>query len=606
MPDWARDVRTRLSVLRLSPTRENEIVEELSQHLDDRWRELMAGGASPEEARRLALADFRGGDVLAKYMAPLHQSQSPSPITPGVPATHMLAGLSQDLRYAGRMLRKQPGFAAVAILTLAVGIGANTTIFSVVYGVLLKPLPFHEPDRLVGMYHRGPGVNLPVVRQGPATYFTYRENNRAFEDMGAWNSAQVSITGRGEPERVAALMVTDGTLPLLRVQPLQGRLFRRDDDVPGSPPRVILTHGYWQRKFGGSADIIGQLIQVNGAPREIIGVLPASFKFLRTDPAVLLPMQLDRSNVWVVFNFQAVGRLKPGVTLSDANADVARMIPLLVEWVPGFKEWQLQPNVRPLAQDVIGNIGRILWVVLATVGVVLLIACANVANLFLVRAEGRQNELAVRVALGASRGRIAREMLSESLTLGILAGGVALILASAGIAMLRMLAPSALPRVEEIGIDAVVLLFTLAVSLLAGFVFGLAPILRFATPSTTALKEGGRSASDSAGRQRTRNALVVLEIALALVLLVASGLLIRTFVALRTIDPGFVVPDKVQTFRIAVPVARIRDPRGVAQLHAQIAERLQQVPGVASVGLSSSITMDGDTNGNPTIVEQSR
>ena len=235
MPDWADHVRARLSSVRLTPTRENEIVEELSQHLDDRWRELIAGGASPEDATQRTLAEFRGRDVLARHLAPLRQAQSPAPLTPGVPTRHVLAGLSQDLRCAARMLRKQPGFAAVAALTLALGIGANTAIFSVVYGVLLKPLPFDEPERLVGVWHRAPGLNMPSLEQGPATYFTYRESGRVFEDIGLWDSEEVSITGGGEPERVQALWVTDGLLPILRVQPLLGRFFTKEDDAPGSP-----------------------------------------------------------------------------------------------------------------------------------------------------------------------------------------------------------------------------------------------------------------------------------------------------------------------------------------------------------------------------------
>jgi predicted permease len=366
---------------------------------------------------------------------------------------------------------------------------------------------------------------------------------------------------------------------------------------------VVLTYGYWQRRFGGAEDIIGQPLDVNGTPSEIIGVLSASFRFLRTNPEVLLPMQLDRSNVWVVFSFQALARLKPGVTLSEANADMARMIPIVVEWLPGLKEWKLEPGIRPLSKDVIGDVDRILWILLGTVGIVLLIACANVANLFLVRTEGRQQELAVRVALGASRGRIARELLSESLTLGLASGVVGILFARASIGLLKRLAPTELPRVDEIGIDPMVLLFTLAVAVLTGLLFGLIPVLRFGTLSTTTLKEGGRSASDAPGRHRTRNTLVVAEIALALVLLIVSGLMIRTFVALRQVDPGFVRPEEVQTFRIAVPGGLVGDPHQVTRLHAEIAERLRSIPGVASVGLSSSITMDGDTNANPTLVE---
>jgi putative ABC transport system permease protein len=242
-----------------------------------------------------------------------------------------------------RVLKRSPGFTAIAVLTLALGIGATAAIFSVVYGVLLKPLPFHEPERLVGLYHRGPGIDS-VMNQGPATYFNYLDNQRSFEGIGAWDRQEVSITGRGEPERVEVLAVTDGTLPLLRVQPLLGRFFSKEDDRPGSPRRVVLSYGYWQRKFGGTQDVIGQPLEIDGAPADIVGVLPASFKFLRSNPAVLLPLQPDRAEANAVsFGFQALARLKPGVTLSAANADVARMIPLL-NHVPGYKALRLEPK----------------------------------------------------------------------------------------------------------------------------------------------------------------------------------------------------------------------------------------------------------------------
>ena len=613
MRDWEQYVRKHLSLPSLARERESRIVRELASQLEDFYREAVARGMREPDADAHARAQVTDWTRLAESLRAIDRPHAQSHIARWSNRIDerarekkgwtMAADLWQDIRYASRRLFAQPGFGVTAVLTLALGIAATTAIFSVVYGVLLKPLPFPEPEQLVGLYHLGPGVNLPVVDQGPATYFTYRESNRVFEDIGAWDSTQVTVTPRSEPERVEALSVTDGMLPLLRVQPLLGRLFSKEDDLPGSPPRVVLTYGYWQRRFGGAEDIIGELLQVDDSPHEVIGVLPSSFKFLRTDPAVLLPMRLDRANVWVVFYFRAVARLKPGVTLSEANADVARMIPLLVQWVPEFKEWQLQPKVRPLAEDLIGELGRILWILFAIVTIVLLIACANVANLFLVRAEGRQQELAVRAALGASRGRLARELVSESVVLGLAGGLVGLLFARGGIELLRALAPAILPRVDEIGIDPVVLLFTLGVSVLTGLLFGLAPVLRFGTPSATALKEGGRSASDAAGRHRTRHTLVVAEIALALVLLIVSGLMIRTFVALRQVDPGFVRPEEVQTFRIAVPGGLVRDPRRVATLHAQIAGRLRHVPGVVAVGLSSSITMDGDTNANPTIVE---
>lgn len=612
MPEWEREVRSRLSALRLSLTREAEIVEELSQHLDDRWRELIAGGASPEEATQWTLAEFRGGDVLARYMAPLQQSNEPPVITPGVPNGHVLTGLSQDLRYAARMLRRQPGFAAVATLTLALGIGANTAIFSVLYGVLLKPLPFHQPDGLVAVWHRAPGLTIPLLEQGAATYFTYRESNRVFEDIGLWNSEEVSITRDGEPERAQALWVTDGVLPILRVPPLRGRFFTQHDDAPGSPRRAILTYGYWQRRFGGAAEVIGRSLNVNGRPYEVIGILPPTFKFLHTDPAVVLPFRFNRAEVRAGdFSHRGLARLKSGVTLEQANADVARMIPLTFDrfamW-PGltrkmFDEARLEPNVRPLSQDVIGEVGRVLWILAGTVGIVLLIACANVANLFLVRAEGRQQELAIRVALGASRSRVARQLLCESVGLGLAGGGLGLVLAWAGIRLLARLAPAGLPRIDQISIDPVVLAFTVAVSLLTGLLFGLIPVMRFGT-STVALMEGGRSATDTPRRHWARNALVVSEIALALVLLIVSGLMIRTFIALRQVEPGFVRPKEVQTFRVSIPAALIDDPLETGLAYQQISQRLQPVPGVVSVGLSSSVTMDGNIASTPIFVEE--
>jgi predicted permease len=583
-------LRLRLRSLLRRENVERELAHELHFHLDQLTEENIASGMTPEQARIAALRSVGG---IAQYQEECRDMRQMT----------IIQDFSRDLRHAARVLQRTPGFTVVAVLTLALGIGATAALFSVVYGVLLKPLPFHEPERLVGLYHRGPGVNLPVMNQGPGTYFTYVDNQRLFEGIGAWDRQEVSITGRGEPERVEALAVTEGTLPLLRVQPILGRLFSKEDDRPGSPMRVLLTHGYWQRKFGGARNVLGQLLEIDGAPADIVGVLPASFKFLRNDPAVLLPLQPDRADAnGVSFGFQGLARLKPGVTLPAANADVARMIPLL-DHVPGYKALRLEPNIRPLAQDVIGNVGRFLWILLGAAGMVLLIACANVANLFLVRAEGRQSELAVRAALGASRSRIARELLAESLMLGLAGGAAGLLFARAAIDLLRRLAPATLPRVDEIGIDPVVLLFTIVISLITGLFFGLIPVLKFGTVNAASLKEGGRAASDGPVRQRTRNTLVVTEVAMALVLLIISGLMIRTFVALQQVKPGFEQPEEVQTFRIEVPEALIPDRVQMARTHDQIAQRLRQVPGVVSVGIASSITMDGEDNTNPLQVE---
>jgi predicted permease len=597
---WPREVRERLSSLRLPPAREAEIVDELSQHLDDRYRESIAAGMSTEDAAHAALALFQSGNVLAQQMASLRQSQIPPRITPGAPTGHPFRDFGQDLRYAARTFSKQPGFAAAAVLTLALGIGATTAIFSVVYGVLLKPLPFDEPDRLVSVRQfapHGAGTN-----HGRATFLTYRETQQVFEGIGAWDPAEVSITQFGEPERVQALLVSSATLPLLRVQPAIGRFFSVEDEAPGSPLRVILTHGYWQRRFGGARSVVGRRLVIDGTPGEVIGVLPASFTFLRTRPEVLLPMELDvAAPRWISFGFQALARLKPGVTLAQANADVARLISILP---PVFARLELQPNVRPLADDVIGNVADILWILLAAVGVVLLIACGNVANLFLVRAEGRHQEFALRAALGANPSRIARALLSESVVLALAGGAVGVGLAQAATELLRRIAPIELPRLNDIDIDAPVLLFTVGVSVVSGILFGLFAVVRFGNPSTTALKEGGRSAGDAPRQRRTRNALVVGQVALALTLLIVSGLMIRTFIAMRQVDPGFVRPQEVQTFALAIPETLISDPDQAARTHERVAGRLAQVPGVVSVGLSSSITMDGENNTNAIEVEE--
>jgi predicted permease len=517
------------------------------------------------------------------------------------------------LRLVTRRLGRAPLFTSVAVATLALGIGANTAIFSVIRGVLLKPLPFEDPERLIGVWHRAPGIGIPLLNQSPSFYLTYRDANHTFEDTGIWNNSAVAVTGTGEPERVAALEVTDGILPILRVQPLLGRRFTKEDDSPKSPERVMLAHGFWQRKYGGDPSVIGRQITLDGTPREIIGVLPASFRFLNSNPQVVTPMRLDPAELFVgQFSFRGVARLKPGVTIEQVNADVNRMIPMVSQRFPMppgftkqmFDDARITANVRPLAQDVIGDVGRVLWVVFGTVGLVLLIACANVANLFLVRAEGRQQELAIHAALGAGSRRIAWELLSESLALALVGGAAGLAVAYAGVRALVALAPSGLPRLEDIGIDAMVVLFTLGISIVAGLLFGAIPVLKFATPRLASfLNQGGRLGTASRQRHRARNGLVVVEVALAVVLLVASGLMIRTFQAMRHVDPGFVHPEQLVAMRISIPETVAKEPEQTARMHEAIERKLEQLPGVTAVGLTSAIAMEGLDSNDPIFVE---
>jgi predicted permease len=507
------------------------------------------------------------------------------------------------VKHVVRRLLKQPGFAAIAVLTVGIGIGANSAIFAVVNGVLLKPLPYPRADELVDVGLSAPGVNIPRMDGGaPFLYFTYRHQARTFQDVGLWTTDTRTLTGVGNPEELLTLEVTDGVVEALGIQPLVGRLPGRADDQPGAPPTVVLTYGYWQTKFGGDRSTVGRRIVLDGRAHEVIGVMPASFRFLDRQPALIVPMQFDRAKTFLGnFSYSAIARLKPGATLSQADADVARMIPIALRQFPAppgydagmFQKAQLAPALEPLKQSVVGEVGPMLLVLMGTVGLVLLIACANVANLLLVRADGRRHELAVRAALGATRVELVRELLVESTLLGALGGVAGLALASGGIAVLHALAPANLPRLNQIALDGTTIAFTLVVSLAAGLLFGLIPAVKYAGPGTgVSLRAEGRSLTQGRERHRARNTLVVVQIALALVLLVSAALMIRTFLALRRVDPGFAKPESLQTLRISIPETAVADPAAVARLEQAIMERIAAVPGVASVGLTSIIPMD--------------
>jgi len=500
-------------------------------------------------------------------------------------------------------------FTAITLITLAVGIGANTAIFSVLNGVLLKPLPYPNPDQLVGVWETAPGLGWTDANASPSTYFTFREENRTFQDTGIWRTDSVSVTGTGEPELVESLMVTDGTLPILGIQPIRGRWFSQKDDLPGSPGTVMLTYGYWQRKFGGDSSVLGRRIIIDGEAREVVGVMPQRFRFMNRNVTLIMPLQLDRGKTFVGnFSYLGIARLKPGVTVAQANADVARMLPMMSRKFPMppglslkmFEQARLGPNLRLLKKDVVGDIGNVLWVLMGTIGAVLLIACANVANLLLVRAEGRQHELAIRSALGAGKMRIARELLLESVSLGLLGGVLGVGLAYAALRLLVAMGPSQLPRLDEISIDPIALLFTLAISLIAGILFGLIPVFKYAGPRLeSALRQGGRTSSDGRERHRARSVLVVVQVSLALVLLISSGLMIRTVRALNQVQPGFTEPDQVLTLHVSIPEGAVAKPDQVVRTYNDMLEKVAAVPGVTSVSLTNSVTMDGNNSNDP-------
>ncbi|MGA3049519.1 MAG: ABC transporter permease [Terracidiphilus sp.] len=520
--------------------------------------------------------------------------------------TTLMTQLKQVLRRLGRA----PMFTAITLLTLAIGVGANTVIFSVIEGVLLKPLPYPDADRLIGVWHSAPGVNIKDLNMAPSVYFIDREQNTTFEDIGAYDGDAVNVTGSGQPEHVRGLDVTDGTLPLLGVTPALGRVFTRKDDTAGAPQTVLISYAYWQQKFGGASSVIGTSITVDGTARQIIGVLPRDFHFLDfPDAAIVMPFQWDRSKIKLGnFSQRALARLKPGVTMQQASADMARLLPITMRSFPPpdgfsvslFEKAHFLPNLRPLKQDVIGDIGKVLWVLMGSIALVLLVACANVANLLLVRVEGRRQELAIRSALGAPWKRSAGDLLFESLVLGLVGSAIGLALAYPALRAIVATAPTGLPRIHEIGIDIPVLLFTFGLALFTSLLIGVIPIVKFAgVRATTGLREGGRALSQSRERHRARKTLVVVQVALALVLLICSGLMIRTFRALMHVDPGFTSPDSLQSFRFYIPETQIPDTQAERVVHQEqdILNKIAAIPGVYSVSFANSVPLDGfDTN----------
>ena len=584
MTVWSRFLSWLQATLRRSRM-ESDMNEELHFHIEAYAQDLVRSGVPLQEAMRRAKLEFGGAERVKEECREAR-------------GVHFLETLFRDIRYGLRALRKSPGFTTVAVLTLALGIGANSAIFSVINGILLKPLPYPHPEELIDLHLTAPGVNFPDADPAPFLYFTYREQGRSFQSVGLYRWNTQSVTGFAEPVEAQCLNVTAEVLPILGVQPALGRWFSESDATPGSPQTAVLSYGWWQARFGGDRSVIGRHIIVNGISRNVIGVMPATFRFLDRDTTFLLPLQFDRTKEFLGgFDYPGIARVKPGVTIGQVNADVARMIPIALHSFPpppgltvkDFGDVRLAPKSRYLSEMLIGDIGKTLWVLMGTIGIVLLIACANVANLLLIRAEGRQHELAIRAALGASWWDIARALLIESVALGMLAGVLGLAFGYGAVRVLISIAPSHLPRLDEIAIDPAVIAFTLGAALFTGFLFGMIPVIKYAGPRIeNELRSGGRAASQSREQHRARNVLVVAQVALALVLLVGSGLMIRTFQALRRVDPGF-DPKDVLTLRVAIPESQVRDATAVIRLEQGIVEKIRAIPGVASAGLTTVI-----------------
>ncbi len=578
--------------------------EELESYLQQETADNLARGLPPQAARAAAHRKLGNSTLIREEIYRMNT------IT-------FLDTLMRDLRYGLRALRHNPVFTVVALLTIAIGIGANAAVFSVVNSVLLRPLSYPKSEQLVALRQLAPGAaGLASFADGlllsPSMYFTYAEQNRSFQSLGVWFNDTANVTGVAEPEQVRAAVVSDGVLQAFDVSPLFGRWLNARDQTPngsgssmfvGQSTAVMLGYGYWRRRFGADRSVIGRTITVDSRSREIVGVMPRGFKIVNTDCDLIAPMALPRSRLILAgFGLQSVARLKPGVSISQADADLARLLPVWMRsWSNGpgtngkiYETWQITPAIRPLKQELVGNIGDILWVVMGTIGLVMLIACANVTNLLLVRAESRQQELAVRAALGAGWGRIVRGLLVESVLLGLAGGALGIGVAVAGLRLLVAIGPANLPRLTEISFDSRALVFTLLLSVLSGLVFGLIPAIKYAGPRiSVALGSAGRTASVSRQRHRTRNLLVVGQVALALVLLVSAGLMIRTFQALRTVQPGFTNPERIQTLRTQVPLSLIREGERVTRTQNDILDKLAAIPGVTSVGFANAMPVEG-------------
>jgi predicted permease len=505
-------------------------------------------------------------------------------------------------------------FTAVTLITLAAGVGANIVVFSVLEGILLKPLPYPHSEQLIGISHAAPGLNIKELPGAPSNYFIYRDQNQTFQEIGMSVPDSASVTGVAEPEQVRVQRMTNDVIPMLGIPPLLGHPFSQQDDIPNNPDTVILMYGYWQRRFGGNRNVVGQTLKVDGKPSEIIGVMPKNFSLLDQQEAeLLIPLQFDRNKITLGnFSYPMIARLKPSVTVEQATTDVARMLAIVGRSFaapPGFslkmfEDAHLEPNIAPLKNRVVGDVGNLLWVLMASIGMVLLIACANVANLVLVRVEGRRQELAIRAALGAGWRRIASELLFESVVLGIMGSLLGLALAYGVLRALVAMAPRGLPRVNEIGIDSTVLLFTLGLAVLASLLFGSIPIFKYAGARlATGLREGARGASQSREQQRTRSALVVVQVALALVLLICSGLMARTFVALTKVQPGFNQPAEIQTFELSIPKADVAEDENIPRRYEDILRKVEAVPGVKSAGFSTGIPLDGNNSYDPVFAQ---
>jgi putative ABC transport system permease protein len=557
--------------------REREFAEELESHLALHIEDNLRAGMSPEEARRVALVKLGG----VTQVQELHREQR------GLP---MLETLFHDLRFGARMLFKNPGFTLIAVVTLALGIGANTAIFSVVNAVLLRPLPYPEPERLVHFATMSQEKGLGGASITDQLFTFYRDHSRIFESLAVYAPTGFNLADSGESERLRGANVTIDFFRVFGQQPIHGREFLPQEDMPGKNTVAILSYGLWQRRFGGDPLIVGKLVRLDSIPTVIVGIMPPRFNFPE-EAELWVPVGLNpgKSAPWYL---KPIGRLRPGITQAGADAEVKAVWRDYFRQRHGTTVDQADIVVIPLIRRLVGDVQTSLLVLFGAVCLVLLIAAANVANLLLARGAAREKEIVIRAALGANRWRVIRQLLTESLLLALIGGGLGLLLAWLGVDLLLKLAPEDLPRLQQIGIDGRIFGWTACVSLLTGLVFGLAPALQTSRLNLNeSLKEGGRSATEGVGKRRWRNLLVVSELAMAVMLLIGAGLMVNSFWRLQQVDPG-VDPRQALTMQIPLQGPRYAQPQQVNAFYDQFLERVKTLPGVRAAAVSNHLPPD--------------
>jgi predicted permease len=584
---WARIVSARLRGLLRRDAVEQDIDEELRSHVEMVSEENVRRGMTPADARRAALKSF--GDVTRVKEA-----------ARDVRGGGIVETIIQDIRFGLRMLVKSPTFTVVAVIALALGIGANSAIFSVVNTVLLRPLPYQDPDRLVMVWEDNSRHGYPRDTPAAANYIDWRDQNQVFEGMAATAEMSFNLTGAGEPERIDGKRVSANLFNLLGVEPYLGRAFSSEEDQPGGGRVVILSHGLWQRRFGSDMKIIGQSLNLNGESYTVVGVMPPHFQFPSREDELWVPIAFTSQEAASRGRhyLQVIARMKPGVTLQQARAEMNTIAARLQQQYPD-QNTDLGAAVVPLHEQVAGDIKPALLVLLGAVGFVLLVACANVANLLLARAAGRQKEIAVRIALGASRLRLIRQFLTESVLLAAFGGVVGLLLSLWGVKLLKAFIPENISQAQAVTIDAKVLFFTLLVSLLTGLIFGLAPAMQASNFNLNeTLKEGGRDSAAGSRGNRIRGLLVIAEVAISLILLIGAGLLINSFLRLRHVDPGFRA-DKLLTMQIVLPKLKYPDQARRSAFYTELLRRVEALPGVKAAAVANWIPLirQGDSIG---------